>query len=74
MFGITIRYVAAIPNEDKPGLAGVNEIVPLLPNVASPLRLFGPQSSLALAGLDAFAAIVQAIASTVILDDDLDAL
>ncbi|NEQ42297.1 MAG: hypothetical protein F6K00_01545 [Leptolyngbya sp. SIOISBB] len=71
---ITSVYLAALPKEDGRGLAIANEIVALLPDLLSPLRLSGPKGQLALVVVTGTATAVTLGMGSKLLANDLDEL
>jgi hypothetical protein len=55
---ITSFYLGAIPKDDGRGLEVANEVVALLPDLLSPMRLTGPKSTAALVVVDGVATLV----------------
>ncbi|MHA7581154.1 LamG-like jellyroll fold domain-containing protein [Paenibacillus vandeheii] len=69
--GMAIRYLAALPNKDKPGMEIANEVVSWLPNVLCLMRLSGPRGAAALAGVDFVATVVNTGIGGKLLANDL---
>ncbi len=69
--GLASRYLATIPKADQPGFEIANEVVSWLPNLCAPLRLGGPESSIALGAIDALAVAITTSLGMKLLSDDL---
>ncbi|MEM9505905.1 MAG: hypothetical protein AAGA01_18350, partial [Cyanobacteria bacterium P01_E01_bin.43] len=66
---ITSIYLAALPQDGR-GLVVANEVVGLLPDILSPLRLSGPKGTAVLVGVDAVAtAVTLGIGGKLLADD-----
>lgn len=66
---ITSIYLAALPPDGR-GLVVANEVVGLLPDILSPLRLSGPKGTAVLVGVDAVAsAVTLGIGGKLLADD-----
>ncbi len=68
---LAIKCLTTIPKKEKPGLAIANEVVSWLPNLCAPLRLGGPEASIALSAIDALAVAINTRLGIKLLSDDL---
>ena len=66
-----IRYLRAVPEEDKSGFEIANEVVSWIPNLLAPLRTTGPKGAVALSVIDLVAITVNTGLGSKLLADDL---